>query len=129
MLQNGNGLKVNFSWSFIPWLAPFNEASINVSKPHDVNSIDRFSELRKWMVIKQMISVSGYTKVPYGWYYSMFERTWTRKVAKASFPSLALSNYTGKAIDIQCFFKLTAAQNQRTNMKQKMIQKFFKVQK
>ena len=43
------------------------------------------------------------------------------KLQRQPFQAWLLSNYTGKAIDIQCYLKLTAAQNQRKNIKQKMI--------
>ena len=60
--------KLIFPGHFVPLLAPFNETRINVSKAHDVRSTGRFSGRRKRIVIKQITSMSGYTKIPYGLY-------------------------------------------------------------
>ena len=60
--------KLIFPGHFIPLLVPFTETRLNASKPQDVKSADRFLDLRKRIVIEQLISVSGYTKIPYGLY-------------------------------------------------------------
>ena len=49
-------------------LAPLTETKLNVSKPQNVKSAESFPELSKRIAIKQLISVSGYTKIQHGLY-------------------------------------------------------------
>ena len=60
--------KLNFPDHFMSLLAPLTETKLNVSKPQNVKSAESFPELSKRIAIKQLISVSGYTKIQHGLY-------------------------------------------------------------
>ena len=78
--------KLNFPDHFISLLASLTKTKLNVSKPQNVKPTDSFPELRKRMAIKQLISVSGYTKIQHGLYCPS---VWKDINKQTTFPSLA----------------------------------------
>ena len=80
--------KLIFPDHFISFLAPFTETRLNVSKPHDVKSTDSFPELRKRMVIKQLISVSAYTNIPYRLYCPSVRKDINKQICKENLSEL-----------------------------------------
>ena len=67
--------KLIFLGHFIMSLVPITEIRFILSKQQDVKSTDRFLDLCNWMVFQQSIWVTGYTYIPYGSYFPLFERT------------------------------------------------------
>ena len=86
--------KLIFPDHFISLLAPFTETRLNVSKPLDVKSTDSFLEMRERMVIKQLISVSGYTKIPYGLYCPSVRKDISRQIYKENLSKLGYCQIT-----------------------------------
>ena len=67
--------KLIFLGHFIMSLVPITEIRFFLSKQRYVKSTDRLPDLCNWMVFQQSIWVTGYTYIPYGSYFPLFERT------------------------------------------------------
>ena len=98
--------KLIFLIYFIPLLDPFNITKLNVLKQQNVISIDSFSDLCKWIVIKQLILVSGYTKIPYDLYCLSVWKDIKSKFAITIFPSLAAVKLHKKDNRWSMFFEI-----------------------
>ena len=86
--------KLNFPDHFISLLALLTKTKLNVSKPQNVKPTDSFPELRKRMAIKQLISVSGYTKIQHGLYCPSVWKDINKQICKENLSKLGCCQIT-----------------------------------
>ena len=86
--------KLNFPDHFISLLASLTKTKLNVSKPQNVKPTDSFPELRKRMAIKQLISVSGYTKIQHGLYCPSVWKDINKQICKENLSKLGCCQIT-----------------------------------
>ena len=80
--------KLIFPDHFILFLALFTKTRLNISRPLDVKLTDSFSEMLKRMVIKQLISVSGYIRIPYNLYCPSVRKDINKQICKENLSKL-----------------------------------------
>ena len=93
--------KLNFPDHFMSLLAPLTETKLNVSKPQNVKSAESFPELSKRIAIKQLISVSGYTKIQHGLYCPSVWKDINKQICKENLSKLGCCQITQeKMVDV-----------------------------